>query len=63
MVAKTITRKKHPKIVNKELLSSLRESDTVEKREFNIHNTINKGEAIDIIKHYKRIMMMGNKKQ
>ena len=61
MVAKTITRKKHPKIVNKELLSSLRESDTVEKREFNIQ--INKGEAIDIIKHYKRIMMMGNKKQ
>ena len=53
MMAKIITRKKNPKIVKEKLLNSLRESDTVEEQEFNMHNIINQGEAIDIIKHYE----------
>ena len=53
MMAKIITRKKNPKIVKEKLLNSLRESDTVEEQEFNMHNIITQGEAIDIIKHYE----------
>ena len=45
-----------------ELSNSLKESDTVEKREFNIHNIIDQGEAIDRIKYYKEIIKTGNKK-
>ena len=40
MVAKTIARKKNPKIVKKELLYSLKESDAVEEREFNMRNIV-----------------------
>ena len=43
-------------------INSLRESDTVQEREFNIHNIIDQGEAIDIIKHYVDIMKTENKK-
>ena len=50
MVAKTMTRKKNPEIVKDELLNSLRVSNTVEEREFNIQNIIDQREAIDIIK-------------
>ena len=53
MMAKIITRKKNPKIVKEKLLNSLRESDTVEEQEFNMHNIVTQGEATDIIKHYE----------
>ena len=56
MVAKPITRKKNPDIVNEELLNLLRESDTVKERKFNIQNIIDQREAIDIIKRYKEII-------
>ena len=62
MVAKTIKKKKNPKIVKKELLNLLRERDTVEEREFNIHNIMEQGEDIDIIKHYEDLIKTGNKK-
>ena len=52
MVTKTITRKKNPKVVKKELLNSLRKNDTVKEREFNIQNIIDQREATDIIKRY-----------
>ena len=52
MVAKTITRKKNPKIVKEELLNLLKGSDTVKDRKFNIHNIIDQKEIIDIIKRY-----------
>ena len=53
MVAKTIARKKNPKIRKEELLNLLRQGDTVEQREFNIQNIIAQREAIDIIKSYE----------
>ena len=53
MVAKTIARKKNPKIRKEELLNLLRQGDTVEQREFNIQNIIAQREAIDIIKRYE----------
>ena len=56
MVVKTITRKKNPEIVKEELLNSLRESDTVEEREFNMQNIIDQREAIDIIERYEEII-------
>ena len=56
MVAKIITRKKNPEIVKEELLNSLRESDTVKERKFNIQNIINQREAIDRIKRYEEII-------
>ena len=56
MVAKPITRKKNPDIVNEELLNLLRESDTVKERKFNIQNIIDQREAIDITKRYKEII-------
>ena len=62
MVAKTIKKKKNPKIVKKELLNLLRERDIVEEREFNIHNIMEQGEDIDIIKHYEDLIKTGNKK-
>ena len=37
------------------LLNSLRENDTVEDREFNVRNIIDKREAIDIINIIKRL--------
>ena len=37
--------------MKEEILYLLRKSDTAEEREFNIHNVIEQGEAIDIIKH------------
>ena len=49
--------------MKEEILYSLKKSDAVEEREFNIHNVIDQGEAIDIIKHYEEIIKMGNKKQ
>ena len=39
--------------MKEEFSNSLRESDTVEERSFNIHNIINQGDGIDIIKHYE----------
>ena len=51
MVVKTFTRKKNTEVVKEQLFNSMRESDTVEEREFNIHNIIDQGEAIDIIEH------------
>ena len=63
MVAKTITRKKNPKIVKEELLDLLRGRNKVGECEFNIHNIINQGKAIDIIKHYEKIIKMGSKKR
>ena len=45
MVTKTITSKKNLNIVKEKSINSLRESDTVEEREFNIHNIIDQGEA------------------
>ena len=56
MVAKIITRKKNPEIVKEELLNSLRESNTVKERKFNIQNIINQREAIDRIKRYEEII-------
>ena len=63
MLAKTITRKKSPEIVEEKLLNLLKESDTVKEREFNIQNIIDQREAIDITKHYKEILKTGNKTQ
>ena len=50
------------KIVKEGLLDSLRESDIVEEREFNLHKIIDQREAIDIIKHNEEIIKTGNKK-
>ena len=63
MLAKTITRKKSPEIVEEKLLNLLKESDTVKEREFDIQNIIDQREAIGIIKHYKEIIKTGNKTQ
>ena len=63
MVAKTIIRKQKSGIVKEDLLNLLRESDTVEKREFNIQHIIDQRKAIDIINRYEEIMKTGNKKQ
>ena len=58
MVAKTIARKKNPKIVKEELLNSLRKNDTVKEPEFNIQNIIDQREAtenqalLSVIKRY-----------
>ena len=40
----------------------MRKNDTVENREFNIHNIIDQGEVTDIIKRYEKIIKTGNKK-
>ena len=61
MVAKTIIRKKNLEIVKEEFINLLRESDTVEKQEFNIQNIVDEIEAIDIIMHYEENMKTGNK--
>ena len=50
-------------IVKKELLNSLKKSDTVEQREFSIQNKINQTEGIDITKRYEEIIKTGNKNQ
>ena len=50
------------KTVKEGLLNSLRESDIVEEREFNLHKIIDQREAIDIIKHNEEIIKTGNKK-
>ena len=63
MLAKIITRKKSPEIVEEKLLNLLKEIDTVNEREFDIQNRIDQREAIDIIKHYKEIIKTGNKPQ
>ena len=47
--------------MKEELLNSSCESDTVEEQEFNIHNIIDQGEAIDIIKYYADIIKARNK--
>ena len=62
MVEKTITRKKNTETVKEKILNSLRESDTVEERYFNIQNMINQREVIEAIKHYEDIIKIGNKK-
>ena len=62
MVAKTITRKKNIETVKEKILNSLRKSDTVEERYFNIQNMINQREVIEAIKHYEDIIKIGNKK-
>ena len=62
MVAKTISRKKNTEIVKEELLNLLKESDIVDKQEFNIQNIIDQRETIDIIKRYEEIIKTGNKK-
>ena len=62
MVAKTIARKKNIETVKEKILNSLRESDTVEERYFNIQNMINQREVIEAIKHYEEIIKIGNKK-
>ena len=62
MVAKTITRKKKTETVEKELLNSFRESDTIEERDFNIQNIIDQQEAIKRIKHCEEIIKTGDKK-
>ena len=56
IVAKIITSKKNPEIVKEELLNSLRESDPVKERGFNIQNIINQWEAINIIKRCEEII-------
>ena len=48
--------------MKEEILYLLRKSDTAEEREFNIHNVIEQGEAIDTIKHYEEVIKMGKKK-
>ena len=63
MVAKTISRKKNTEIVKEELLNLLKESDIVDKQEFDIQNIIDQRETIDIIKRYEEIIKTGNKKQ
>ena len=50
-------------IVKKELLNSLKKSDTVEQQEFSIQNKINQTEGIDITKRYEEIIKTGNKNQ
>ena len=62
MVAKTIKRKKNIETVKKELLNSLRESDTVGQSYFDIQNIIDQQETIERIKHYQEIIKTGNKK-
>ena len=62
MVAKTIARKKNIETVKEKILNSLRESDTVEERYFNIQNMINQREVIEAIKHYEDIIKIGNRK-
>ena len=62
MVAKTIARKKNIETVKEKILNSLRESDTVEERYFNIQNMIDQREVIEAIKHYEDIIKIGNKK-
>ena len=62
MVAKTIKRKKNTEKVKKELLNSLKESDTVKERDFNIQKFIDQRETGNIIKHYEEIIKIGNKK-
>ena len=57
---KTIARKK---TVKEDLLNLLRKSDTVDERDCNIQNIIDKREAIKIIKHYEDIIKTGNKKK
>lgn len=51
--------------MKEEFSNSLRESDTVEERSFNINNIINQGDGIDIIKHYEdeEIIKTGSKKK
>ena len=48
--------------MKEKILNSLRESDTVEERYFNIQNMINQREVIEAIKHYEDIIKIGNKK-
>ena len=64
MVAKTITRKRNTETVKEELLNSLRESDTVEEKDFNIRKITDQREAIaiEIIKYFEEIIKTGNKK-
>ena len=62
MVAKTVARKKSPEIVKEELLNSLRESDTVEEREFSIKNVIRQREATNLFKGYEELINTGNNK-
>ena len=42
--------------MKEELLNLLRESDAEKEREFNIQNTIDQREAIDIITRYEEIL-------
>ena len=42
--------------MKEELLNVLRESDAEKEREFNIQNTIDQREAIDIITRYEEIL-------
>ena len=49
--------------MKEELLNSLRESDTVEDQEFNIHNITDQRQAIDIIKHYEEIIKTTRKEK
>ena len=62
MVTETIARNENPKLVKEEFLNSLRESDTVEERAFNIRNIINQNETIHRIKRYEEVIKTGNKK-
>ena len=64
MVAKTITRKRNTETVKEELLNSLRESDTVEEKDFNIRKITDQREAIaiEIIKYFEEIIKTRNKK-
>ena len=51
MIVKTFTRKENTEVVKERLINSMSKSDTLKERELNIHNIIDQGEAIDIIKH------------
>ena len=62
MVAKTITRKKNPEIVKEGFLNLLKESDTMEELQFNIHNMIDQRDVVNIIIHYEEIIRTGNKR-
>ena len=56
-------RKKNTGTMKEGLLNSLRESDTVEERDFNIQNITDQREVIEIIEYYEEIIKTGNKKQ
>ena len=48
--------------MKEELLNSLRESDTVEEREFSIKNVIRQREATNLFKGYEELINTGNNK-